>query len=76
MSNNSYGIEMDFISMWNQVTDEQVRKVQSEFTLDCILLTIVVYLLEMSIQYQQNCGIPIKEWLLGFFIIYFSKSAF
>lgn len=67
---------MDFISMWSQVTDEQIRKIQSEFALDVIVLALICYLLSLSMQYQQNCGIPIKAWLLGFFIIYFSKSSF
>jgi hypothetical protein len=67
---------MDFISMWSHVTEERVRKIWAEFCLDMILLTIVLYLLEMSILYQQNCGIPIKQWLMGFFIIYFSRSTF
>jgi hypothetical protein len=52
ISNNSLGIEMDFISMWSQVTEEQVKKIWAEFCLDMILLTIVLYLLEMSIMYQ------------------------
>lgn len=60
--------------MWSQVTDEQVKKIQGEFLFDMIMLAISVYLLEMSIQYGKPCGIPIKEWLMGFFIIYFSRS--
>ena len=67
---------MDFISMWSQVTEEQVKKIWAEFCLDVILLTIIVYLLELSILYQSNCGIPIKQWLMGFFIIYFTRSSF
>lgn len=49
ISNGSLGIEMDFMSMWSQVTEEQVKKIYSEFCIDIFLMAIVVTLLEMSI---------------------------
>eukprot|EP00355_Strombidium_rassoulzadegani_P003500 CAMPEP_0168629004 /NCGR_PEP_ID=MMETSP0449_2-20121227/12152_1 /TAXON_ID=1082188 /ORGANISM="Strombidium rassoulzadegani, Strain ras09" /LENGTH=215 /DNA_ID=CAMNT_0008671473 /DNA_START=113 /DNA_END=760 /DNA_ORIENTATION=+ len=64
------------MSVWSQVTDEQVRKIRNEFIIDIILLALCIYLLELSMTYQKNCGIPVKQWLMGFFIIYFSRSSF
>ena len=62
--------------MWSQVTEEQILKIKTEFIIDIILLAVSTYLLYLSIQYQPDCGIPIKQWLLGFFIAYFSRSTF
>lgn len=70
------GVEMDFLSMWSQVTEEQKKKIRTEFAIDVILMALSVYLLTLSMQNQAGCGIPIKEWLLGFFVIYFSRSSF
>ena len=75
-SNNSFGVEMDFLSMWSQVTDEQVKKIQAEFCLDIILMTVVTWILWYCITYQKGCGIPVKQWLMVFFIMYFSRSSF
>ena len=56
------------------MTDDQIKKIQTEFTFDVVIMIIIVYLLELSRWYQDSCGIPIKEWLIGFTIIYFSRS--
>jgi hypothetical protein len=45
------GIEMDFLSMWSQVTDEQIRKIQAEFLFDITLMIISVALLYLAITY-------------------------
>lgn len=41
-----------------------------------ILMVIVVWILWYCMEYQKGCGIPIKPWLMVFFILYFSRSSF
>ena len=67
---------MDFLSMWSQVTDEQVKRIQQEFFFDCLMGVLTCGLLYLSILYQKGCGIPVREWLIGFFVLYFSRSSF
>lgn len=42
---------MDFLSMWSQVTDEQIKKIQAEFAFDIILMIIVTWVLWYCIEY-------------------------
>lgn len=75
-SANSFGLEMDFLSMWSQVNDEQVNRIESEFCFDMTMMIVLTWLLWLAITYTKNCGIPVKEWLMGFEILYFSRSSF
>jgi len=41
------------------------------------MLIVTVAILEMIISYDpKGCGIPLREWLIGFFSLYFSRSTF
>ena len=60
--------------MWSQVTEEQIKKIKYEFFSDMVIMAIIIYMLYLSIEYQKNCGIPVKEWLIGITIIYFTRS--
>lgn len=60
--------------MWSQVTEEQIRKITYEFISDLVFAIVIIYLLELSINYQKGCGIPIKQWLIGFTALFFSRS--
>lgn len=67
---------MDFMEMWSQVNDEQVNRIEAEFCFDMTMMIVLTWLLWLSLCYQKNCGIPVKEWLMGFEILYFSRSSF
>lgn len=76
LSNGSLGLQMDFMSMWSQVTDDTVNRIQTEFCFDIILMTVFVTLLGLAIHYMPGCGIPCREWLIVFVVLYFTRSTF
>lgn len=45
--------------------------------MDIMLMLITCGILLALIHYDpKGCGIPVREWLIGFFILYFSRSTF
>ena len=68
---------MSFANMWTVLTAEQEKEIIQEFFLDILLLAITITVLELIIQYDpKGCGIPLREWLIGFACLYFSRSSF
>jgi len=68
---------MSFGNLWTNVTEDQVKRVQQEFFMDIMLMLITCGILLVMIHYDpKGCGIPVREWLIGFFILYFSRSTF
>lgn len=68
---------MSFANMWTSITEDQEKQIRSEFYMDMALLVLTVTIIELIKQYdRKGCGIPLREWLLGFFILYFSRSLF
>ena len=48
-----------------------------EFIIDIILLAIIVTLIVLDMKsHPEGCGIPVREWVLIFFVIWLSKSTF
>ena len=68
---------MSFANMWTSVTEDQEKQIKQEFFMDIAMLVVAVTVLEMIRQYDpKGCGIPLREWLMGFFVLYFSRSSF
>ena len=45
--------------------------------MDITLAIFTTGILYMTIYYDpKGCGIPLREWLIGFFLLYFSRSSF
>jgi hypothetical protein len=76
-SNGSLGLNMSFGNLFGQINENQEKKVKQEFVTDMILLVIVLVIIQMiRLSDPQGCGIPLREWLMIFFILYFSRSLF
>jgi hypothetical protein len=68
---------MSFGNLWTNVTEEQAKRVQSEFFMDMLLMFISVTILMVLKHYDpKGCGIPLREWLIVFFVLYFSRSTY
>jgi hypothetical protein len=68
---------MSFANMWTSVTEERAKKIHAEFAMDMTLLVITVGILLLIKYYDpKGCGIAMREWLIGFFCLYFSRSSF
>ena len=63
--------------MWSSVNEEQEKAIWSEFALDMCLLTVCLVILGLAMHYDPvGCGIALREWLITFFCLYFSRSLF
>ena len=59
------------------MTEDEEKKIKNEFFLDMFLLVICIVILEIIKQTDpKGCGIPLREWLMVFFALYFSRSTF
>ena len=77
VSFNSLGLrDMSFANMWSSVNEDQAAELWTQFGLDmfCLLLSEIV--LGICLHFDpKGCGIPLREWLMCFFILYFSRSS-
>jgi hypothetical protein len=68
---------MSFGELFNLRTNNQEKEVKEEFFLDMALLAICLFILQMIREADpKGCAIPIREWLMVFCALYFSRSAF
>ena len=68
---------MSFANMFSHVTEDQEKQIQQEFIMDITLAIFTTAILYMIMYYDpKGCGIPLREWLIGFFLLYFSRSSF
>jgi hypothetical protein len=68
---------MSFGELFNLRTNNQEKEVKEEFFLDMALLLICLFILQMIREADpKGCNIPIREWLMVFCALYFSRSAF
>ena len=77
VSINSLGNERSFESIRQEEIENQVWRIKLEFYVDIVILAIIITLLSIHLSKHSNgCGIPVREWILVFFIIWLSKSTF
>ena len=77
MSNGSLGLNMSFANMWSSITLEQEKQIKKEFFMDIICMILLVTILELHRQWDpKGCGIQLREWLMGFVILFFSRSTY
>jgi uncharacterized membrane protein len=75
ISINSLGEEKSFATIRQREIDKQVWMIKLEFYIDIAVLAIIITLISIHIhQNPHGCGIPVREWILVFFIIWLSKS--
>lgn len=68
---------MSFANVWTNVTEEEEKRVQQEFALDIVLFIVAISILQfLRKEFPKGCGIPLREWLMWFFGLYFSRSTF
>ena len=68
---------MSFGDLWTTITEEEEKRITQEFVLDILCLFVSLFILEMIREADpKGCGIPIREWLMGFCVLYFSRSTF
>lgn len=75
---NSLGLrDLSFANLWSSINEEQENAIYTEFALDMTLMTIILIVLGLCIHYEPiGCGIPVREWLMAFTIVYFTRSLF
>ena len=77
ISVNSLGEERSFASIRQSEIDKQIWRIKLEFYIDIAVLALVVTLISIHLHQNPNgCGIPVREWILVFFIIWLTKSTF
>lgn len=77
VSINSLGDERSFKQIREQEVEKQIWRIKLEFYIDILVLAIIVTLIALHLsQNPQGCGIPVREWILVFFIIWLTKSSF
>ena len=59
------------------MNEDEEKRIKNEFFLDICLLVITLVILEV-VKYSdpRGCGIPLREWLMVFCALYFSRSTF
>ena len=68
---------MSFANMWSSVNEEQEKAIWAEFGMDITLLVVSLVILSLAIHYDpKGCGIALREWLMVFCVLYFSRSTF
>lgn len=75
---NSLGLrDLSFANLWSSINEEQENQIYTEFALDMTLMTIILIALGLCIHYEPvGCGIPVREWLMVFSVVYFTRSLF
>ena len=67
---------MSFANMWSSVNDEQAAELWTQFALDMGCMAICLIVLALCMHFDpKGCGIPLREWLMCFFVLYFSRSS-
>lgn len=75
---NSLGLrDLSFANLWSSINEEQENAIYTEFALDMTMMTIILIVLGLCIHYEPvGCGIPVREWLMTFSVVYFTRSLF
>ena len=77
ISINSLGNERTFSQIRQEEIEKQIWRIKLEFYIDIAVLALIVTLLSIHLHNNlQGCGIPVREWILVFFIIWLTKSTF
>ena len=77
ISVNSLGEERSFASIRQSEIEKQIWRIKLEFYIDIAVLALIVTLISIHLHQNPNgCGIPVREWILVFFIIWLTKSTF
>lgn len=68
---------MSFANLFGSLNEQEEKKIKEEFFLDITLLIIALVILQLIREADpKGCAIPIREWLMVFFALYFSRSSF
>lgn len=68
---------MSFANMWTSLNELEEEKIWDEFFFDLIMMIVCCTVIYCCIQADpKGCGIPVREWLMTFSIIFFSRSVF
>lgn len=70
----SYGDESTYKEIIEREVEDEIKWIWIEFIIDIILLIIIILILIFTRKRQHECGIPVREWIMAFFIIWLSKS--
>lgn len=70
----SFGDESTYKEIMEKDIEDEVKWIYIEFIIDIILLIIIILVLALTKKRQHECGIPVREWIMAFFIIWLSKS--
>lgn len=77
MSLGSLGPNMSFLNVWTSLNEAEEQRITEEFCFDMMMMIICVTVIYCCIEMDpKGCGIPVREWLMIFSIIFFSKSVF
>ena len=69
------GTRKTFKEIRESQIESETNKLLLEFWIDITVLIIIVILLLVDKHKNSGCGIPIREWIIFFFVIWLSKSA-
>ena len=70
------GTSKSFKEIRQGYISNETKNLWFEFAFDFTLLTIITIIILVQIFNHSGCGIPIREWILGFFTIWLLKSSF
>jgi len=74
-SDNSFYTTKEFQTVRNELNEKEISSMKIEFYIDIVVLILILGFLIWDKSNHKGCGIPIREWLIVFFIIWLSKSA-
>ena len=70
----SFGDESTYKQIIERDVEDEIKWIKIEFAIDIVLLAIIILVLIFTKKRSHECGIPVREWIMCFFIIWLSKS--
>jgi hypothetical protein len=68
---------MSFANMFSNISENREKQIKQDFFLDMALMVTCLIILQMVREADpKGCGIALREWLMIFAVIYFSRSGF
>ena len=72
----SLGEECSYAQIRLKEVEDEIFWIKLEFFIDILALLIIVLVLVLTRKRHNECGIPVREWIIVFFAIWLSKSTF